>query len=330
MSNPAAANPARAAAGQQRHSFQGYLYIAGAALLWGISATLGRAAFTGRLLPQSGIQNIDPLILSQCRTSFSFLVVVLVMLSTRGGKQLLLPRSDVFRLCALGLAGVAASNYFYYLAIQRTNVATAIIVQYTAPVWVLLYMVLRGAERLTPSRIISVFLAITGIALVIGLFGGGRLQLDRIGVLAALLAAFSFSFYNVGGHFILARYDRWIVLLYTTMAASAFWILVNPPTKIAAAHYSSTAWLFLFAFSVLSVLLPFACYFAGLQHLEPTKAIIVSCLEPVFSILIAAAALKELVTPLQGVGVAMVLCAILVVQRPTRGDTASSIIDPVD
>lgn len=330
MSSPAAANSGRTAAGQQRHSFQGYLYIAGAALLWGISATLGRAAFTGHLLPQSGIQNIDPLILSQCRTSFSFLVVVFVMLSTRGPKQLLLPRGDVFRLCALGLAGVAASNYFYYLAIQRTNVATAIIVQYTAPIWVLLYMVLRGAERLTASRIVSVFLAITGIALVIGLFGGGRLQLDRIGVLAALLAAFSFSFYNVGGHFILARYDRWIVLLYTTMAASAFWILVNPPTKIAAAHYSSTAWLFLFAFSVLSVLLPFACYFAGLQHLEPTKAIIVSCLEPVFSILIAAAALKELVTPLQGVGVAMVLCAILVVQRPTRGDTASSIVDPVD
>jgi drug/metabolite transporter, DME family len=330
MSSRAAANPGRTAAAQQRHSLQGYLYIAGAALLWGISATLGRAAFTGRLLPQSGIQNIDPLILSQCRTSFSFLVVVFVMLCTRGRKQLLLPRGDVFRLCALGLAGVAASNYFYYLAIQRTNVATAIIVQYTAPVWVLLYMVLRGAERLTPSRIVSVFLAVTGIALVIGLFGGGRLQLDRIGVLAALLAAFSFSFYNVGGHFILARYDRWIVLLYTTMAASAFWILVNPPTKIAAAHYSSTAWLFLFAFSVLSVLLPFACYFAGLQHLEPTKAIIVSCLEPVFSILIAAAALKELVTPLQGVGVAMVLCAILVVQRPTRGDTASSIVDPVD
>jgi len=38
----------------------------------------------------------------------------------------------------LGTLGVAASNYFYYIAIQKTSVAIAIIVQYTAPVWVLL------------------------------------------------------------------------------------------------------------------------------------------------------------------------------------------------
>jgi drug/metabolite transporter (DMT)-like permease len=329
MSNTSGATPAPEAT-QSGHSLRGYLYIAAAALLWGISATLGRAAFTGRLLPQSGIQSIDPLILSQCRTSFSFLVVALWLFSSRGWKRLTLRRGDVLRLFLLGVAGVAASNYFYYLAIQRTNVATAIIVQYTAPVWVLIYMVLRGAERPTPSRIGSVFLAIAGIALVIGLFGSGKLQLDTIGVLAALVAAFSFSFYNVAGHFILIRYDRWIVLLYTTMAASAFWIIVNPPNKIAAAHYSPTAWLFLFVFSLLSVLLPFTCYFAGLQRLEPTKAIIVSCLEPVFSILIAAAALKEIVTPLQAVGVAMVLGAILVVQRPARGDTDSSIVEPLD
>jgi drug/metabolite transporter, DME family len=329
MSNTSGATPAPEAT-QSGHSLRGYLYIAAAALLWGISATLGRAAFTGRLLPQCGIQSIDPLILSQCRTSFSFLVVALWLFSSRGWKRLTLPRGDVLRLFLLGVAGVAASNYFYYLAIQRTNVATAIIVQYTAPVWVLIYMVLRGAERPTPSRIGSVFLAIAGIALVIGLFGSRKLQLDTIGVLAGLVAAFSFSFYNVAGHFILIRYDRWIVLLYTTMAASAFWIIVNPPNKIAASHYSPTAWSFLFVFSLLSVLLPFTCYFAGLQRLEPTKAIIVSCLEPVFSILIAAAALKEIVTPLQAVGVAMVLGAILVVQKPARSDTDSSIVEPVD
>jgi DME family drug/metabolite transporter len=329
MSQSASAPSAQEPIGHE-HPFKGYLYIAAAALLWGVSATLGRAAFTGRLLPHSDIRNINPIILSQCRTSFSFLVVALWLLSTRAWKRLLLPRGDVLRLFLLGIAGVAASNYFYYLAIQRTNVATAIIIQYTAPVWVLIYMVLRGAERPTASRFASVIMAITGIALVIGLFGSGRLQHDPVGILAALLAAFSFSFYNIGGHFILARYDRWTVLLYTTLAASCLWMIVNPPTKIAAAHYSITAWLFLLVFAVLSVLLPFACYFAGLQHLEPTKAIIVSCLEPVFSILIAAVALKELVAPLQAVGVAMVLCALLVVQRPARGDTASSVVEPVD
>ena len=120
--------------------------------------------------------------------------------------------------------------------------------------------------------------------------------------MAALLAAFSFAFYNIAGHDILARRDRWIVLLYTTGSASLFWLLVNPPWKLMAAHYSAAQWLFLLLFSLLSVLAPFSFYFAGLQHLEPTRAIIVSCLEPVFSIVIAAIALGEVMRPLQILG----------------------------
>jgi drug/metabolite transporter (DMT)-like permease len=106
--------------------------------------------------------------------------------------------------------------------------------------------------------------------------------------------------------------------------------VINPPTKIAAAHYSSTTWIFLAAFSMVSVLIPFSFYFAGLQHLEPTKAIVASCLEPVFSILIAAAALKEVVKPLQALGVGMVLGAIVVVQRPARGQPPPPVAGPVD
>jgi len=218
----------------------------------------------------------------------------------------------------LGVLGVAASNYLYYLAIQRTNVATAIILQYTAPVWVLLYTVARGLQKPTLQRVAAVALAVTGIALVIGIFGSGGFRLDTIGVLAALGAAFSFAFYNVGGHSILARYDRWTVLLYVILSASLFWIIVNPPWKIMAAHYSADQWLFLLVFSLISVLAPFSLYFAGLQHLEPTRAIVVSCLEPVFSIVIAAAILGELMRPLQTVGIVLVLVAIVVVQLPDR------------
>ena len=230
-----------------------------------------------------------------------------------------MPAADLGRMFALGVLGVAASNYLYYLSIQRTNVATAIILQYTAPVWVLLYTVARGLQKPTLRRIAAVGLAVTGIALVIGIFGSGGFRLDAIGVMAALGAAFSFALYNIGGHSILARYDRWTVLMYVILSASLFWIIVNPPWKIAAAHYSGNQWLFLLVFSLLSVLAPFALYFAGLQHLEPTRAIVVSCLEPVFSIVIAAGVLGEVMRPLQSMGIALVLVAIVVVQLPDRG-----------
>jgi drug/metabolite transporter, DME family len=314
------------------HPVRGYLYIASAAFLWGVAATLGRAAFTGRLLPRGqALRPIDPLILSQSRTTFSFVVLFVVLAVLRGWRRLRIPAIDCWRLFALGILGVAASNYLYYLAIERTNVATAIILQYTAPILVLLYTVARGLQKPTWQRVASVGLAVAGIALVIGVFGSGGFRLDTIGVVAALGAAFSFALYNVGGHSLLARYDRWTVLLYVIFSASLFWLLVNPPWKIVAAHYSSEQWIFLLVFSLLSVLAPFSLYFAGLQHLEPTRAIVVSCLEPVFSIVIAALVLGEVMRPLQAVGIALVLVAIVVAQLPDRGlDEETTVIEPIE
>lgn len=314
------------------HPVRGYFYIAAAAFLWGVAATLGRAAFTGRLLLHGqSLRPIDPLILSQSRATFSLLVLLAALLVVRGPRRLKLPVADVRRMFVLGVLGVAASNYLYYLAIQRTNVATAIILQYTAPVWVLLYTVARGVQKPTLQRIAAVGLAVAGISLVIGIFGASGFHLDAIGVIAALLAAFSFAFYNVGGHSILARCDRWTVLLYTLISASLFWLIVNPPWKISAAHYAGNQWLFLLGFSLISVLGPFSFYFAGLQHLEPTKAIVVSCLEPVFSIVIAAFALGEILRPLQTVGIAFVLVAIVVVQWPDRKSPAAMpLLEPID
>jgi drug/metabolite transporter (DMT)-like permease len=234
------------------------------------------------------------------------------------------------------MLGVAASNYFYYVAIKKTSVAIAIIVQYMAPVWVLLYVVARRQQRLSLQKVVAVVVAVLGIALTIGIVGrtsASALHLDSGGFLAALVASFSFAFYNVGGHRILARYDRWRVLIWTLMSASVFWLFVNPPWKVIAAHYAVEQWGFLFVFSMISVLGPFSLYFLGLQHLEPTRAIIASCLEPVFSILLAAALLGEALRPVQTLGIVLVLSAIVIVQLPRRGSASqgeSVVVEPIE
>ena len=315
----------------EAHPVRGYLYIGTATFFWGISATLGRAVFTGRLLPGGqALRPIDPLILAQSRTTLSFFVLLVILVVLRGRQALQLPGKDLLHTILLGILGVAASNYFYYLAIQKTNVATAIILQYTAPAWVLLYLVARGQQKATVQRVAAVAFAVLGSALAIGV-GGGGFRINTLGLLAAMLASFSFAFYNVGGHDILARYDRWKVLLHTLASAAAFWIVVNPPWRIAAAHYEGGQWLFLVVFAITSVLLPFSLYFAGLQHLDATSAIVGSCLEPVFSIVIAAVVLGEGVRPLQALGVVIVLAAIVLVQMPDRATReGAAMIEPME
>jgi DME family drug/metabolite transporter len=282
----------------------------------------------------SSLRPIDPLILSQTRTTFSLLVLLPVLLVLRGWQRLKLPGRDLAQCLVLGVLGVAVSNYFYYVAIQKTNVATAIILQYTAPVWLLLYVVARGRQKLSLQKVAAVGLAVTGIALVIGVVGGNAnnfLRLNPAGLLAALLASFSFAFYNIVGHGVLTRYDRWRVLLWTLTSASAFWLFVNPPWRIVAVHYAGVQWAFLFVFSMISVLGAFSLYFLGLQHLEPTRAIITSCLEPVFSILLAAALLGEMMHSVQTLGIVLVLAAIVIVQLPSRADTDESVVvEPIE
>jgi drug/metabolite transporter (DMT)-like permease len=286
-------------------------------------------------LGTAALHPIDPLILSQTRTTFSLLVLLPLLVASQGWQRIRLPARDLAYCFLLGTLGVAISNYFYYVAVQRTNVATAIIVQYTAPVWVLFYVVARGQQKLSLQKVVAVALAVTGIALVIGVVGtpsdGRALRLDSYGLIAALLASFSFAFYNVAGHRILARYDRWRVLVWTLTAAAAFWLVVNPPWKIVAAHYAPAQWLFLFVFSMISVLGAFSLYFLGLQHLEPTRAIIASCLEPVFSIVLAALLLGEILHPIQTLGIVFVLAAIVIVQRPSRRGIVeeSALVDPI-
>jgi drug/metabolite transporter, DME family len=306
---------------QRPHPLRGYLFIASAAFLWAVSAVLGRAVFRGRLALGAPSHPIDPLILSQTRTTFSLLVLFPVLAGTQGWRRIKLPARDFLYCFLLGTLGVAVSNYFYYVAIQRINVAVAIIVQYTAPVWVLMYVVVRGQQRLTAQKMAAVALALAGIALVIDILrvsSGAGFRLDLYGVIAALLASFSFAFYNVGGHDILARYDRWRVLVWTLAAAAAFWLFVNPPWKVLQARYTGSQWLFLFVFSMISVLGAFSLYFLGLQYLEPSRAIIASCLEPVFSIVLAAVLLGEGLRPIQALGITFVLAAIVIVQWPGR------------
>ena len=293
------------------HPWRGYFFIASATLCWGAAATFGKAIFNGNLF--AGRALISPMVLTQARTSFTVLVLAPLLLLRFGKGIFRISRRDL-ALCGLvGTLGVACSNYFYYLAVQKATVSLAITVQYTAPVWVLLYMVARGKERATLEKVIAVFTALAGTALAIGLFHSG-VQLNSVGVGAALLASFGYSFYNVAGQGLVTRNHQFTVMFYVLLSSAILWLLVNPPWRLVAQHYSAGQWEFLFIFACLSMVLPYTLYFSGLKHLDPTRAVITSCLEPVFAILFAVTFRFEVLRALQVLGILGVLAATVMVQ----------------
>lgn len=292
------------------------MLIAAAAFCYGASAALGKAVFNGaRWVRGAGI---DPLILSQTRSSFALLVLVPILLIARGPGVLSTRRRTLLMCGVMGVLGICGANFFYYYAIAKSTVATAITVQYTAPVWVYAYSVLAGRDRATWLRSVAVLLAFLGCGLVALTGPESQFRSSTIGIFAALGAAFSYSFYNVIGAELLARSSRWLVLFYTLLAATVFWLFVNPPWRIAVQHYSGREWLFLFGFAMISMLLPFALYLGGLRLLDPTSAIVTSCLEPVFASLLAASFVGERLSAWQILGIALVLCQSVVIQLPQK------------
>lgn len=311
MPTDSAETPAAIPATDRGHPWRGYFFIAAATFCWGAAATAGKALFNGEVF--AGRPAISPAVLSQARASFAVLLLAAFLLLRYGREFLRIPRRDAAWCALVGVLGMTGSNYFYYLAIQHATVAIAITLQYTAPVWVLLWTSLRGHQPPTPRRAGAVVLALAGIALTIGLFQSD-IKLSVLGTAAGLLASFSFSFYNIAGQQLVGRHHPFRVMFYVLLASALFWLVVNPPWRLAAEHYAPGQWGFLFLFACLSTLLPYFFFFSGLKYLDPTRAVIASCLEPVFAVVFAALFVGEGVGALQAVGIVAVLAATVMAQ----------------
>jgi DME family drug/metabolite transporter len=293
-----------------------------ATLCWGAAAAFGKKIFNGSVF--SGHASISPVVLTQTRTCFTVLVLAPLLWLRFGRSIFKINRADLM-LCALvGTLGVACSNYFYYLAVQKSTVSLAITVQYIAPVWVLLYMVGRGKEPATLQKAVAALVAVIGTALAIGVFYSG-VQFNAIGFNAALLASFGYSFYNIAAQGLVTRNHQFTVMFYVLSSAAILWLVVNPPWRLLAQHYSHQQWEFFLLFACLSMVLPYMFYLSGLKYVDPTRAVITSCLEPVFAILFAVILVRETLRPLQVAGIAAVLVATVMVQIKPRSASNVSI-----
>lgn len=283
---------------------RGYVLIAIAALFWGVSATAAKVLFN---------RNIPPLVLVETRVGISFLLLTL-LLALAGREHLLRGLRHWRQLALLGVVGMAGSNATYYLAIQQSNVPTAILVQYTAPAWVALYSVWRASERMTRGKFAALVLSLAGCAIAVGAYDPAVLRLTGPGVAWGFAAALTFSFFNIYGGRLSRELGHWTVLYYSLGFAWLFWLITYSPAHLAG--YTRADWRAFVLIALGSSLIPFGSYYWGLRYLRPTRALITSTLEPIFAILSSGIILGEDLAAFRWVGVAGVLGAVLLLQRP--------------
>jgi drug/metabolite transporter (DMT)-like permease len=293
------ATSAAAATAPRGGAMRGRLLVFGATVLWGTSATLARFVFHRRQVPSLAVVEM--------RLLFS-VAVLGPWLALRRPALLRVARRDWGYFLILGLFGVAAVQGSYYYSISVLGVGLAILLQYLAPVLIVLFELMRG-KAVRPRTIIAVLAAVAGTALVVGNVDPAAIHAKPLDWAVGFSSAISFAFYVVFSKRGLERYRPETVLFYTFAIAGTFWAVITPPWTIIAAHYDASLWIMFLALGMFSTLVPFSLFYAGLKRLPASEAGIVATLEPVVAVLAAAMWLGEWLTPFEWVGAALVLAA---------------------
>jgi DME family drug/metabolite transporter len=289
---------------------RGYLFILAGTVFWGLSAVVAKIIFT-RVEVSS--RPIDPLILVQTRVSLSCVVMLLFFLLFKPA-VLRVQLRDIPRMFLLGVFGIAGSNITYYIAIQQINVSTAILMQYTAPLLVLAYSTLTKEESLNTTKTAAALLSIIGCFFAVGGVELSFGHLSSLGLIAGAGAALCWAFTNIYLRHLLKDYSVWTVLACSFLAASIFWLFINPPWKVAAMEYSPEQWLQFLGFAMISVLIPHSLYFMGVRYIAASRAIITATFEPIVAIAGSFLILGEELTPVQIIGAIVVIIAIAILQ----------------
>jgi drug/metabolite transporter (DMT)-like permease len=268
-------------------------------------AVLARLLFRDR--------GVDPVTLVAARFYLATLTLLL-LLAVAAPRRLRIGWSDWWMAAAVGVVGLLANQFLYFVAIRLTSVATAVLLQYQAPILVALYALLIQRQRLTPRLLAALGLGIAGSALVVRVHDPAVLRLSLGGVAAGLGTACAFAFYILASRAALRRLDSWTLLTYAYLAGSLTWAGVLPPWILPTRVPDPSTWWAFLAVATLGTVLPFGLFIRALTVLPATQASIAGLLEPVVATAAAYLILGEALLPLQILGGVLVLISVILTQ----------------
>ena len=263
--------------------------------------------------------------LTQIRTFGAFLVLF-IYVYLKNKQSLKIKTKELPILIVFGIFGFAAVNLLYFLAIQRLNVGIALIIEFTAPIWIALWM--RYIQKKLVSKLMwwGLVIGLTGLVLIAQVWRG--LTLDGLGVIFAVLDTFALTIYFLVGEKLVGVKSSEATMAWGLGISSAFFAIIQPwwtfpfekmgsvvdltgrLSGISLPTFYLVLWVILFGTAI-----PYFLVLNGLRGLSAATTSSIGMLEPVFGGIFAWIFLYEKLNFTQSVGVIVVLVGIYLANR---------------
>ena len=295
-----------------------------AVALWSLNGVVAKVVVTG--------EGLSALRLAEVRASGAALLLFTAVALVRP-KSLRASRREAGYLLLFGIFGLAFVHFFYFLAISRLDIGIALVIQYIAPVLIALWARFFVHEPVRRRLWVALALSLTGLSLVVELWGGGG-ALNVTGVGAALGGAVAYALYILmADHSLRGGRDVSSLLAWGFLFAALFWAVAQPwwtfplnsvtgQTSLLGrlAEVELPVWLPVGYIVIFGTIVPFILMVSALRYISPTRATIVAMTEPVMAGLAAWIWLGEELSAGQIMGGILVLAGIVLAQTARTGE----------
>ena len=240
---------------------------------------------------------------------------VLFLVITGGYRRELLKirLRDVGLFLGMGLLSLLLFTVCYFTTINLASLSVAAILLYTSPIWVMLMSAICFREKITRRKLLCAAMAFGGCVLVSGM--GSASGLSPMVLVTGLLSAVGYGLYSIFGTFALRKYQPLTVTTYAFLFGALGAVVLCKPSEIisviASAPSPGGLVLLLAVTAFVTAVLPYLLYTVGLSHMRASAAAIMASIEPVVATAAGALVFGEALTLSAFTGIALVLCAIV-------------------
>ncbi|SHJ85664.1 EamA domain-containing membrane protein RarD [Dethiosulfatibacter aminovorans DSM 17477] len=225
-------------------------------------------------------------------------------------------------LTIIAVFGNFATSLFLYLAYERIGVGITTAIHFSYPAIVTALAVIFYREKLNFKKAISLLISIMGICI---LSFEPKMNLNVLGIIFAILSAFSFSSYIFGfANIEVKKLNSVVSIFYMCSISSIFGLVYGLIQQDQFMIMSKSGFGYVFIISVFLTALPFVLLSKGVGILGSITAAIISTSEPIIGIALGVIILNETITTFTVTGSVLVIISVLVTAFSTSNENDES------